>query len=481
MARRLKIALWILAALLVGLGSAPFWAAPLIDWNSQRQRLAGLLTEALGVAVAIKGDLEVESLLPRAQMSVGRVELVLGAPDESTTVSVERVAVTVRMWPLLDGILDVTSVQIEGIRAAYTIDELGRHQWIERHTPGPHDGGDMADPEAPETRVAPDAKQPFIRDVRLGELQVSDAALVYDNRITQQTLRVSEASLRATLASLADPLELSGEFDLNERPVVLTAALNSPNSLIQGEGAHLTAAVKSALLQGANGSIVVEAPSVGQLAEWLDRPLGQMEDPGALRLSGRVSSTETQAILHALSLAPIGTSPSAAGLSSTRFPPAFLSISRAIASISTAIFPDGPRPRAACSSDLPARAGNETGSMTRSTSPCCRTFRARCASRSRLRDRADRLSRQAEGLRGRPGTRRAQPLWRPAARASESGCGRRRALTGCQAKIRSSAVRSTGPSTSRAGVERYGSCSRLSTARCSWNSTRTRTSTPRIR
>ena len=315
MARRLKIALWILAALLVGLGSAPFWAAPLIDWNSQRQRLAGLLTEALGVAVAIKGDLEVESLLPRAQMSVGRVELVLGAPDESTTVSVERVAVTVRMWPLLDGILDVTSVQIEGIRAAYTIDELGRHQWIERHTPGPHDGGDMADPEAPETRVAPDAKQPFIRDVRLGELQVSDAALVYDNRITQQTLRVSEASLRATLASLADPLELSGEFDLNERPVVLTAALNSPNSLIQGEGAHLTAAVKSALLQasmdlgtwlephlGANGSIVVEAPSVGQLAEWLDRPLGQMEDPGALRLSGRVSSTETQAILHALSL-----------------------------------------------------------------------------------------------------------------------------------------------------------------------------------
>jgi hypothetical protein len=291
MARRLKIALWILAALLVGLGSAPFWAAPLIDWNSQRQRLAGLLTEALGVAVAIKGDLEVESLLPRAQMSVGRVELVLGAPDESTTVSVERVAVTVRMWPLLDGILDVTSVQIEGIRAAYTIDELGRHQWIERHTPGPHDGGDMADPEAPETRVAPDAKQPFIRDVRLGELQVSDAALVYDNRITQQTLRVSEASLRATLASLADPLELSGEFDLNERPVVLTAALNSPNSLIQGEGAHLTAAVKSALLQASM-----------ELAEWLDRPLGQMEDPGALRLSGRVSSTETQAILHALSL-----------------------------------------------------------------------------------------------------------------------------------------------------------------------------------
>jgi uncharacterized protein involved in outer membrane biogenesis len=388
MARSLKFALLIAAALLVGLGSAPFWAVHVIDWNGQRQRLAGLLTEALGVAVAIKGDLELDSLLPRAQMSVGGIELVSGAPEESATVSVERVAVTVKMWPLLDGILDVTSLQVEGIRAAYTIDELGRHQWIERHTPAPHDVGDKAAaqaPEAPEDRTAADAKEPFIRDVRLGELQVSDAALVYDNQITQQTLRMSEASLRATLTSLADPLELSGEFDLNERPVVLTAALNSPSSLIQGAGAHLTAAVKSALLQasldletslephlGANGSIDVEAHSVGQLAEWLDRPLGQMEDPGALRLSGRVSSTETQAILHALSL-------SSADWDLT-FPPAFLSISRAIVSISTAIFPDGPRSRAACSSDLPARARNETGSMTRSTSPCCGTFRARCAS-----------------------------------------------------------------------------------------------------
>ena len=306
MARSLKIALWITLALVVALGSAPFWAPPLIDWNSQRERLAGLLTEASGVDVAIEGDIEVESLLPRARLSIGGIEATSGGQDETATLSVQRIGVAIEIWPLLDGILDVTSLHIDGVRLAYSVDELGRHQWIERHAPAP-DTSPGVD--------SPDASEPFIRDVRLGEVQISDAEFLYDNELTQQTLHATHASLRATLASLADPLELSGEFDLNERPVGLTAVLDSPGTLIRGEGARLATTVKSDLLQigldletwlaphvGANGSIDIEAPSVGQLAEWLNRPLGQMDDPGALRLSGKISSTETRATLHALAL-----------------------------------------------------------------------------------------------------------------------------------------------------------------------------------
>ncbi len=306
MARSLKIALWITLALVVALGSAPFWAPPLIDWNSQRERLAGLLTEASGFDVAIKGDIEIESLLPRARVSIGGIEATSGGRDETATLSVQRIGVAIEIWPLLDGILDVTSLHIDGVRLAYSVDELGRHRWIERHAPAPDTSPGVG---------SPDASEPFIRDVRLGEVQISDAEFLYDNELTQQTLHATHANLRATLASLADPLELSGELDLNERPVGLTAVLDSPGTLIRGEGARLAMTVKSDLLQigldletwlaphlGANGSIDIEAPSVGQLAEWLNRPLGQMDDPGALRLSGRISSTETRATLHALAL-----------------------------------------------------------------------------------------------------------------------------------------------------------------------------------
>ena len=131
MARNLKRALWITIFFVVVLGSAPFWVPPLIDWNSQRERLAALLTEASGVAVAIKGDIEIESLLPRAQVSVGGIEVTSGVRDESAAVSVERVGITIEIWPLLDGVLDVTRLHVDGVRLAYSVDELGRHHWIE--------------------------------------------------------------------------------------------------------------------------------------------------------------------------------------------------------------------------------------------------------------------------------------------------------------------------------------------------------------
>jgi len=195
----------------------------------------------------------------------------------------------------------VTRLHVDGVRLAYSVDELGRHHWIDGRAEAPDNSADV--------------DKPFIRDVRLDDVQISNTELLYDNELTQQTLHATEVSLRATLDSLADPLELSGKLDLNERPVVLTAVLDSPGSLIRGEGARLATTIESDLLQvsldleawlapqlGANGSIDVQAPSVGQLAQWLDRPLGQMEDPGALRLSGRVSSTETRATLHALAL-----------------------------------------------------------------------------------------------------------------------------------------------------------------------------------
>ncbi len=172
MARYLKIALWITLVSVVVLGSAPFWAPPLIDWNSQRERLADWLTDASGVDVAIKGDINVESLLPRARVSIGGIEATSGGRDETATLSVQRIGVAIEIWPLLDGVLDVTSLHIDGVRLAYTVDELGRHQWIERHAPALDTSTDVG---------SPGASEPFIRDVRLGDVQISSAELLYDN------------------------------------------------------------------------------------------------------------------------------------------------------------------------------------------------------------------------------------------------------------------------------------------------------------
>jgi len=311
MARTLKIAFVIMGLLMIVLASAPFWAPPLVDWNSQRERLGRLITSAVGVAVAIKGDIEVESLFPQARLSIGGIKATSGDADESSSVSLGRVAVTLELWPLTDGVLEVAYLHVDDVRFVYSVDELGRHHWADRRT--------EVSAKAPDDSAGPDTREsggePFIRDIKLADMQISNGALLYDNQLTQQTLRATQVSLHGTLASLAKPLELSAELVLNERPLTLTAALDSPGRLMRGEGARLATTIDSALLQanfdletwltphlGANGSVDVRSPSVGQLAQWLDRPLGQREDPGELHLSGRVSSTETRTTLHALTL-----------------------------------------------------------------------------------------------------------------------------------------------------------------------------------
>ena len=152
MARSLKIAVGIAVLLVLVAGSAPFWAPPLIDWNSQRERLARLLSEAAGVPVAITGDIEVEALLPRARLTVGGIAATTGVEDETATVSVDRIDLALEVWPLLDGVLEVTRLRVEGARVAYTIDALGRHRWVERRARAP-------EPEETAS-AAPEARSP---------------------------------------------------------------------------------------------------------------------------------------------------------------------------------------------------------------------------------------------------------------------------------------------------------------------------------
>jgi uncharacterized protein involved in outer membrane biogenesis len=311
MARILKIVFGIMGLLMIVIVSAPFWAPPLVNWNSQRERLGRLLSDAVGVTIAIDGDIEVESLFPQARLSIGGIKTTSEGSDESRTVSIGRVDVALEVWPLTDGVLDVERLHVDNARFDFSVDELGRRHWAGRRpdvAARAHDHS--AEPGKPES-----GGEPFIRDIKLADMQISNGEVLYDNQLTQQTLKATKISLRGTLDSLAKPLELSGELVLNDRPLSLTAALDSPGRLRRGEGASLATTIDSALLQArfdletslsphldANGSVDVRSPSVGQLAQWLDRPLGQREDPGELHLSGRVSSTETRTTLDALTL-----------------------------------------------------------------------------------------------------------------------------------------------------------------------------------
>ena len=296
-----------IGALLVAVASSPFWLPPLLDWNAFKETFERLAADASGFEISINGDIDVGSVLPVLRVSVTEIEARSEAPDAPPPLSMESVDLEMAFWPLLRGILDVRRFHVDGLRFAYTVDEWGRPQGAKRVGAEQPNIDTAADPTA--------EKAPLITDVRLADVRVTNSTLIYENRLTGQIIRADEVALSTRLANLASPLELSAELTLNDRRVTLTASLESPSTLLAGNGARLVTKIESDILQAdvdlkiwieptlrADGSIDVHIPSAGTLARWLGRPLGGTEDPGALRLSGKISSTDAKTTLHNLSL-----------------------------------------------------------------------------------------------------------------------------------------------------------------------------------
>jgi uncharacterized protein involved in outer membrane biogenesis len=296
-----------IGALVVVLASSPFWLPPLLDWNAFKGTFESLAADAFGFEISIKGDIDVGSVLPAFRVSVTEIETISEAPTEVPPLSIKNVDLELGIWPLLSGLLDIRRFHVDGLRLAYTVDESGRPLRAKRVGAEEPKIDTGADPTAEETS--------FITDLRLADVRVTNGTLLYENRLTGQLIHAGEVSLSTRLANLASPLELSAEFTLNERPVTLTVSLESPSTLLGGNGARLVTKIESDILRAdvdletwivptlrADGSIDVHIPSAGTLARWLGRPLEVPEDPGTLRLSGKISSTDTRTTLQNLTL-----------------------------------------------------------------------------------------------------------------------------------------------------------------------------------
>jgi uncharacterized protein involved in outer membrane biogenesis len=296
-----------IGALVLALISSPFWLPPLVNWNAFKDTLEKLAADASGFEISIKGDIDVAYVLPTLRLSVADIAANPETPDAPPPLSIETVDLEIGIWPLLTAILDIRQVYVEGLKFSYRVDQSGRPQRAKRvglEEPKLDTGADL---------IAEMAS--LITDVRIGGVRVINGTLLYENRLTGQIMHADAVDLNSRLASLASPLELSAEFALNDRHVALTASLESPNTLLGRTGARLVTKIESDILRAdldlqtwieptlrANGSVDVEIPWAGALALWSGRPLAATEDPGGLRLSGKISSTSAKTTLQNISL-----------------------------------------------------------------------------------------------------------------------------------------------------------------------------------
>lgn len=250
------------------------------------------VSKAINRPVAATGDLWLR-LGPTLRLSATGVSI-LNPPDshfpEEAFATAARAEVDMPLWSLLAGSPVVSRSVIEKGSLVFQIRADGVNNWNLSETTDDRTGESLNFPESL-----------TIRDSRLALL---DVPADQDSEILH--LDIDFRPIEGGWA-----LDAAGQ--IQDKPVVVhgeSGAAASPDAYtlrIDLESALLTASLSGQVFEGAmpglNGSLDIDTPDYGGLAEWLQVPLDpRRPNPGALRLSADMTADGSHTVVRTLSL-----------------------------------------------------------------------------------------------------------------------------------------------------------------------------------
>lgn len=213
-ARALRITGWAFAAILAIVALSAIFLAFLFDWSALRSPLAERIGQATGRGIAIEGPLSVHF---GQVVRVHAEKVRLGNPDwakDTDMARVEAIEVSVRVWPLLQGRVEIPELSLTNPVIDLRKTRDGKASWDFTQNP---EGAVVADAAAPSDR----SEVPLIE-----RLWISDGRLRYRDESAAIDVEVHIAS-----ASGGDPghdrLRLTGKGSFKGNPAKIDAEAGS--------------------------------------------------------------------------------------------------------------------------------------------------------------------------------------------------------------------------------------------------------------
>ena len=200
--RPLRIAAYVAAGLIGLIAIALVLVVMFVDPNDYRDDIEKLVEEKTGRELTLSGELKL-SVFPWIALETGAASLG-DAPGfgPEPFVSIREARVGVRLLPLLSGKVEVGNVRLDGARIRLITDESGRDNWA--------DLGKDEQTEAPQPAQAP-TEVPTI-----ASLEISDAAVVMENRQEKSRREVRDFHLKTGRLASGEPFPLGLEFVLDQ-------------------------------------------------------------------------------------------------------------------------------------------------------------------------------------------------------------------------------------------------------------------------
>jgi AsmA protein len=201
--RGIRIAAYIAAGLIGLIVVALVLVVVFVDPNDYRDDIERMVEQKTGRELTLSGDLKL-SVFPWIALEAGPATLG-DAPGfgPEPFVSIKEARVGVRLLPLLRGKIAVGNIKLDGARIRLITDESGRENWA-----------DLGKSETPPATPQPDTGTTQIPTI--AGLEISDAAVVMENRKEKSRREVRDFHLKTGRLASGETFPLALDFVLDE-------------------------------------------------------------------------------------------------------------------------------------------------------------------------------------------------------------------------------------------------------------------------
>ena len=300
----MKKTLIVVVALLVVVVAALFVAPAFIPVDTYKDQIETAALDATGRELKINGDISL-SLLPRLAVEAEDVTFA-NAPgaSEPQMASIEKLAVQLQIWPLLQREVKLDRLVLIGPRISLEVDAEGRPNWAFESAGGESAASESA-AESAGSEASDGGASPGLSNVALGEVRLEGGQVSYRDAASGAAHAAEDINMDVSLPSLDSPLKAEGGLVWNGKKVSLNLDADRPRAFLEGGRSSLVLKIDSqhvALSYDGNvglgqqvkmgGLVDLNVPSIRELAAWAGAPIEMAgEGLGPMSIKGELSAT----------------------------------------------------------------------------------------------------------------------------------------------------------------------------------------------
>lgn len=262
-----------------------------IPAEAYKPRIIALVKSQTGRDLTINGPISF-AFIPQIALRVEDARFANAAWAKDTDmVAMKELRATLKIMPLFRGEVEVGSFVL--------VDPVIHMEVSRDGTPNWQFAPQAASPTPATKATASDSGRPSIKQVRLGDVSISNGTATYKNAQSGAAFSLAEINLDIALPSLDDPFAANGSAVWQGDKVALELAAERPRAFVEGGKTPVALKISAPKLNAAyqgdlqplgglafGGNVDLSVPSVRELAKWVGNPMPAGGGFGPLAIKG---------------------------------------------------------------------------------------------------------------------------------------------------------------------------------------------------